>query len=310
MRDKKIKLIYFSLQGSEVKSINLSWKRILSIMFSSFVVMLLMVGSTIALFTDFYKDQRISRLQRTNHALSNQLQHMSGKVNQLESQIQAIEKQDDGLRLMAGLPRIDADLRKLGTGGAYGDYVDVDLNSLPDGLQEETKKVNVLLSELERRVTLHSENVNEVQNKLSEDSDRLKHTPSIRPVLPELSRITDGYGMRYHPLIERKKHHDGVDIAAEIGTDVNAVAAGVVEKAQAVASFGHGYGKYVVIDHGYGFKTLYGHLSKVLVQEGQRVDRWQPIGLVGSTGMTTGPHVHFEVHMNDKPVDPEGYILN
>jgi len=166
MRDKKIKLIYFSLQGSEVKSFSLSWKRILSIMFSSFVVMLLMVGSTIALFTDFYKDQRISRLLRTNQALSNQLQHMSGKVNQLEGQIQGIEKQDDGLRLMAGLSRIDPDLRKVGTGGAYGDYIDVDLNSLPENLQDETKKVNVLLAELERRVTLHSENVNEVKDKL------------------------------------------------------------------------------------------------------------------------------------------------
>lgn len=310
MRDKKIKLIYFSLQGSEVKSISLSWKRILSIMFSSFVVMLLMVGSTIALFTDFYKDQRISRLLRTNQALSNQLQHMSSKVSKLESDIQQIEKEDDGLRLVAGLPRLDKDLRKVGTGGAYGEFVDVDLNSLPENLQEETKKVNVLLAELERRVTLHSENVTEVKDKLSQDIDRLKHTPSIRPVLPELSRITDKYGMRYHPLIERKKHHDGVDIAAEIGTDVNAVAAGVVEKAQAVASFGHGYGKYVVINHGYGYKTLYGHLSKVLVQEGQKVERWQLIGLVGTTGLTTGPHVHFEVHIDDKPVNPEGYILN
>lgn len=279
-------------------------------MFSSFVVMLLMVGSAIALFTDFYKDQRVSRLQRTNHALSNQLQHMSGKVNQLESQIQIIEKQDDGLRLAAGLPRIDEDLLKVGTGGSYGDYVDVDLNSLPDALQEETKKVNVLLAELERRVNFHSENVSEVKDQLTENLDRLKHTPSIRPVLPELSRITDGYGMRYHPLIERKKHHDGVDIAAEIGTEVNAVASGVVEKAQALASFGHGYGKYVVINHGYGYKTLYGHLSKVLVQEGQKVERWELIGLVGTTGMTTGPHVHFEVHMNDAAVDPEAYILN
>ena len=101
MRDKKIKLILFSLQGSEVKTVNLSWKRIISIMFSSFVVMLLMVGSSIALFTDFYKDQRITRLLRSNQALSNQLHHMSNKVTQIEGRMQAIEQSDDSLRIIA-----------------------------------------------------------------------------------------------------------------------------------------------------------------------------------------------------------------
>ena len=310
MRDKKIKLIYFSLHGSEVKTVNLSWKRIVSIMFSSFVVMLLMVGSSIALFTDFYKDQRIKRLSRTNQALTKQLQHMSTKVNEIEGRMQIIERQDDDLRMFTDLPRIDSDLRKVGTGGAYGEFVDVDLNSLPEDLKEETRQVNVLLSEMERRIALHFDNVKEVKDKVSQDATRLKHMPSIRPVMPEFSRITDKYGMRYHPLIERKKHHDGVDIAAEIGTEVYAAASGKVVRAEANSRLGHGFGKVVVIDHGYGYKTLYGHLSEVSVAVGQTIDRWQMVGRVGRTGMTTGPHLHFEVHIDDKAVDPEGYILN
>ncbi len=310
MRDKKIKLILFSLQGSEVKTVNLSWKRIISIMFSSFVVMLLMVGSSIALFTDFYKDQRITRLLRSNQALSNQLHHMSNKVTQIESRIQIIEQNDDSLRIIAELPRMEADVRKVGTGGPYGEFVDVDLNALPEDLKSQTQKVNSLLSEIEGRIDIHNHNADQVEKKIQQNVAQLRHTPSIRPVLRELSRITDSYGMRFHPLVERKKHHDGMDIAAEVGTDVFSAAAGVIIRAEGNYKPGSGYGKVIVIDHGYGYKTLYGHLSKVIVREGERVDRWQIIGLVGKTGLTTGSHLHFEVHVNDTPVNPIDYIID
>ncbi len=310
MREKKVKLILFSLQGSEVQTVNLSWKRILSIMFSSFVVMLLMVGSSIALFTDFYKDQRITRLLRSNQALSNQLHHMSNKVTQIEGRMQVIEQNDDSLRIISELPRMEADVRKVGTGGPYGEFVDIDLNSLPDDLRSQTQKVNSLLSEIEGRIDIHNHNADQVEQKIKQNVAQLKHTPSIRPVLRELSRITDSYGMRIHPLVEKKKHHDGLDIAAEVGTDVYSAAAGVITRAEANYKPGSGYGKVIVIDHGYGYKTLYGHLSKVMVREGERVDRWQIIGLVGKTGLTTGSHLHFEVHLNDTPVNPIDYIID
>ena len=310
MRDKKIKLILFSLQGSEVKNVNLSWKRILSIMFSSFVAMLLMVGSSIALFTDFYKDQRITRLLRSNQALSNQLHHMSNKVTQIEGRMQAIEQSDDSLRIIAELPRVEADVRRVGTGGPYGEFVDVDFNSLPDDLRNQTQKVNSMIAEIEGRIDIHNHNADQVDQKIQQNVVQLKHTPSIRPVLQELSRITDSYGMRFHPLVEKKKHHDGLDIAAEIGTDVYSAAVGVVLRAETTYKPGSGYGKVIVIDHGYGYKTLYGHLSRIMVREGERVNRWQIIGLVGKTGLTTGSHLHFEVHVNDVPVNPIDYIID
>jgi len=308
MGDKKIKLILFSLQGSEVRTVNLSWKRIISIMFSSFVVMLLMVGSSIALFTDFYKDESITRLSRTNQALTKQLQHMSAKVTELDSRMQVVEQNDDDLRVYAELPRLDPDLRKAGTGGAPGTYVDVDLNLLPEAVRGETRQVNQTIAELERRIALHFDNIKEVKEKIANDNAQLKHTPSIRPV--EAGRITDKYGKRLDPFIERVKHHNGVDISAEIGTEVYAAAAGVVVAAKSSYSLGQGYGRHVIIDHGYGYKTLYGHLSEVWVKEGQRIERWDVIGLVGNTGRTTGPHLHFEVHKDDTPVDPQNFFLN
>ncbi|MDZ7269134.1 MAG: peptidoglycan DD-metalloendopeptidase family protein [candidate division KSB1 bacterium] len=277
-------------------------------MFSSFVVMLLMVGSSIALFTDFYKDESITRLNRTNQALTKQLQHMSAKVAELDSRMQVVEQNDDDLRVYAELPRLDPDLRKAGTGGAAGAYVDVDLNLLPDAVRNETRRVNQMLAELERRIALHFENNKEVKEKITNDRAQLKHTPSIRPV--EAGRITDKYGKRLDPFIERVKHHNGVDISAEIGTEVYAAAAGVVVAAKSTYSLGQGYGRHVIIDHGYGYKTLYGHLSEVWVKEGQRIERWDVIGLVGNTGRTTGPHLHFEVHKDDTPVDPQNFFLN
>ena len=307
MRDKTIKIIYFSLQGSEVKSINLSWKRILSIMFSSFVVMLLLVGSSLAVFTGYFKDQRITKLRRANTSLTTQLHYMGDKVSEIERQLQIVEKHDDDLRIFAEMPRLEPDLRKVGTGGTRGDFIDADLGALPEDLREETSSINQLLADLESRLSLHFDNVADVKQKILADKSQLQHTPSIRPVLS--GRITDRYGKRLDPFLEKVKHHNGIDISAEIGTEVYAAAAGVVVQAQTTFSRGRGYGKVVLIDHGYGYKTLYGHLSEVKVKPGQKLDRWDVIALVGNTGRTTGPHLHFEVHKNNLPVDPQTFII-
>jgi murein DD-endopeptidase MepM/ murein hydrolase activator NlpD len=306
MRDKKIKLIYFSMQGSEVKTVNLTWKRILSVMFSSFVVMLLLVGSSLALFTDIYHDARLAALSKTNQVLNNQLQQINNKVTRIEAQMQIVEKDDDALRIFADRPRIDPDLRKVGIGGSGED--NLELNVLPEDLKNQTKQINLVLDQLERRIKLHADNVMEVREQLRKDSTQIKHTPSIRPVLD--GRVTDKYGMRLDPFIEREKHHDGIDFSAEIGTEVYAAAAGRVEKAQNTWRPNQGFGKMVLIDHGNGYKTLYGHLSQILIKAGQKVNRWDVIGLVGETGRATGPHLHYEVWVEEKPLNPETHILN
>jgi murein DD-endopeptidase MepM/ murein hydrolase activator NlpD len=307
MRDKKIKLIYFSTQGSEVKSVNLTWKRILSAMFSSFVVMLLLVGSSIALFTDAYHNVRIASLSKTNQILNAQLQNLNSKVSHIEAQMQTIERSDDAMRIKNGLPRIDDDLRRVGIGGAGEE--NPDLNALPPDLQGQTKQISLAVSELARRMHLHEENIAEVSAKMQKDSVMYKHLPSIRPVLDRDGHVTDKFGIRIDPFIERAKHHNGIDISAEQGTEVYAAAAGRVEKAENVYTPWVGYGKHVIIDHGNGYKTLYGHMSQVRVKVGQKVDRWDLIGLVGETGRATGPHLHYEISFEGKPLNPERNML-
>lgn len=127
---------------------------------------------------------------------------------------------------------------------------------------------------------------------------------SGRFIQPVSAHITSGYGYRHHPILGRTKLHTGIDFGAPSGTTIHAAASGVV------ISAGHhgGYGNAVVIDHGGGISTLYGHCSRLYVSSGQRVSQGQKIGAVGSTGLSTGPHLHFEVRVNGSPVNPRGRL--
>ena len=127
--------------------------------------------------------------------------------------------------------------------------------------------------------------------------------------MPE-GRVTDKFGKRKDPFIEKVKHHNGIDLSARYGTKVYAAAAGVVEFTRQRYRLNKGYGRVIIINHSYGYKTLYGHLKTILVKPGQKVERWQVIGLSGDTGRATGPHLHYEVWHHGRPQNPEDFILN
>ncbi|MCI0695436.1 M23 family metallopeptidase [candidate division KSB1 bacterium] len=137
---------------------------------------------------------------------------------------------------------------------------------------------------------------------------QLEHIPSIKPLLS--GRITDLFGKRKDPFVYRTRHHQGLDIGAPRGTEVFAPANGVVEFVKTSYRRNRGYGRAVVINHGYGIKTLYGHLFEVKVKAGQKIERWDIVGLVGETGRATGPHLHYEVWVDGEATDPMRFILN
>lgn len=143
----------------------------------------------------------------------------------------------------------------------------------------------------------------ELEQHIDQQRERLVSTPSVAPVS---GIITDGFGLRKDPFTGRRAWHRGLDISARIGIDVVAPADGVV----ASCGRNRGYGKIVRISHGYGFTTVYGHLHKILVEPGQRVERGDVIGQVGNTGRSTGPHLHYEVRQDGKAVNPLYYILD
>jgi murein DD-endopeptidase MepM/ murein hydrolase activator NlpD len=167
---------------------------------------------------------------------------------------------------------------------------------------------NDLLSQLEKNLSKTQELQKTIMEKFEIRRKQLEHIPSIKPLLS--GRITDFFGKRVDPFVWRTRHHQGLDIGAPRGTEVFAPANGVIEFVKTTYRRNSGYGKAVVINHGYGVKTLYGHLSDIKVKNGQKIERWDIIGLVGETGRATGPHLHYEVWVDGETCDPLRFILN
>lgn len=172
-------------------------------------------------------------------------------------------------------------------------------------------------SELAAEITLASDRIDsslyaqirsyeELYEMARDQENRLQHIPSIQPVFnADLRRMASGYGVRIDPVYHVRRFHAGIDFAAPTGTEVMATADGTV----VFVGWRQGYGNTVVVDHGYGYTTLYAHLYKAVARRGQRVHRGDIIALLGNTGKSTGPHLHYEVRIADKPVDPRNYFF-
>ncbi|HVZ57022.1 MAG TPA: M23 family metallopeptidase [Chitinophagaceae bacterium] len=164
------------------------------------------------------------------------------------------------------------------------------------------------MKNLSARIRAQNASYDELNGLMKDKQKILAATPAIQPVSnKDLERIASGFGYRIDPIYKTIKLHAGLDFAAPIGTPIYATADGVVK----TAGFSDGgYGNHVVIDHGYGYETLYGHMVRVKARAGQRVKRGEVIGYVGSTGKSTGPHCHYEVHKNGQKIDPVYFFYN
>ncbi len=306
MHDKQIKVIYFSLGGSKVKQVSLGWKKIIATGVGGFLALLIIIAVALSLFTNFYRNIKIKTLTKANGQLRTQLYSMDQKVQVLEQKIKRIEKQDDDLRVFVDLPRIDNDTRNVGVGGA--EIVNpLSLNYIPDKTTDKAITISTTLDKLERRVELAIRSRIEIEQKYIQDREQFDRTPSIRPIFG--GRITDRFGNRVDPFTQRIRFHEGIDISAPCGTEVYATADGIVERCQNNYTPFFGYGKEVIISHCDSIKTRYAHLSQINVKPGEKISRWDVIGLVGNTGRSTGPHLHYEVVLNSKPKNPELYML-
>ena len=164
------------------------------------------------------------------------------------------------------------------------------------------------LNNLNRRMTTQDRSYMQIGQFIKNKEELLACTPAIQPLSnKDLKRIASGFGHRIDPVYKTIKFHAGLDFTAPQGTPIYASANGVVRVA---AHLGTGYGNHVVINHGYGYETLYGHMFKIKAKSGQRVKRGEIIGYVGSTGKSTGPHCHYEVHKNGRPLDPVYFFYN
>lgn len=264
-----------------------------------FVLLALVLGyATVSRSVDL---SRAARLERENQQLAATLGQMNARISTLADTLGQITRRDARIRLLANLEPTDPQVLQAGIGGPAPE-------SPADGaprseLVRQATEVSVDLDAMIRRANLLAFSFDEAADSLASHQDRLASLPSILPTQGWLASAFSS--MREHPVLHVARPHEGIDVVAPMGAPIEAPAAGTVIS----AGWETGYGYAVSIDHGYGITTRFAHASKLLVRRGEKVERGQRIALVGNTGLATGPHLHYEVHVRGRAVNPLNYVL-
>ncbi|TDP58307.1 M23 family metallopeptidase [Flavobacterium dankookense] len=223
---------------------------------------------------------------------------LNKKMEQIDEVLESIEERDNNIyRAYFNTSPIPTEQRKAGFGGVNR-YKELEGFNNSELVINTSKRVDVISKEL----AIQSKSLDEILALAKQKNKLLAAIPAIQPVKNEqLKRMASGFGYRSDPFTKARKMHQGMDFTSPTGTPIFATGDGIVKRADNTAS---GYGNHIVIQHGYGYETLYGHLSKYKCKAGQRVKRGDIIGYVGSTGRSEAPHLHYEVHKDGKPVNP------
>jgi len=226
------------------------------------------------------------------------------RINTVEDFANEMQDRDDNIyRVIFGADPYNPSKRELGTGGNPQLYKD--LENLDHG--DLAKQIAIKVANVEKQLVAQSYSFDEVIELAKNKEKMLQSIPSIQPISnKDLTRIASGFGMRMHPVLKIMRMHAGIDFTADTGTDIFATGDGVIFKAEWM----NGYGNIVVIDHGFGYKTRYAHCSAYKCKVGQKIKRGDVIALVGNTGLSSGPHVHYEVHFKGNAVNPVNYFFN
>ena len=265
------------------------------------------VGTGLFFATDYLTkilyQTKLKSLKRDYSQLSLTLSKLHQQMDLLSTHVVNIEEKDRALRTYANMPQIDKDVRKLGIGGMeVVKPVKVE-NQLSDPASK-LIDLEMNVDNLTRKVKLELASYSNIYNKVIKESDRLQSIPSIRPV--NGGYINSGFGYRNDPFTSKPRFHYGQDITVSSGTNIYAPSDGVVKYAARQG----GFGKVIKLDHGYGYRTIFAHLSKFYVKWGQKVKRGDLIGKTGNTGRSAGPHLHYEVHRNGVPQNPLDYFFS
>jgi murein DD-endopeptidase MepM/ murein hydrolase activator NlpD len=254
------------------------------------------------LFLIFFPSPREKQLIREKEALSTQLENLNRQVDQMQIVMTDLQQRDDNLyRVLFGAEPIPLSIRQ-GTKRKIEYYEQLSRMTNKQLSADLALKVDIL----EKEIYVQAKSYDEVLDMAKNQEIRMENIPAIQPVMnKDLKRVASGYGMRIDPVYHVRKFHQGMDFTAPTGTEIFATGNARVE----FTGWKQGYGNTVILDHGYGYKTLYAHLYKSLVRKGQKVRRSDIIALVGNTGKSTGPHLHYEVRLNGKPVDPRNYYF-
>ena|SRR5688572_6186398 len=242
-------------------------------------------------------------LERENRLLASEVSRLRERLVGLRDTLNVFSEREQALRLLAGLTPTDKGVQQAGIGGPSGQWPERDSLSAVGANGAQALAARVDMDQLTRRANILVRSISEAYDTLSSHTARLAATPSL---MPTKGWLTSAFAReRVHPILHLARPHEGIDVTAPMNAEIEAPAAGIVTQ----VSWVEGYGNMLTIDHGYGLVTRYAHCSKILVARGARVKRGQKVAQVGSTGLSTGPHLHYEVWVNGRPVNPMKYVL-
>jgi murein DD-endopeptidase MepM/ murein hydrolase activator NlpD len=305
----RIKIWFHSESSSEIREITLH-----KLLVVFFVVLGMGTAGAVGwMGHDYYRLRNLSfntdAQQRVIISQSGEIKSQRRQIQQFAKTIEDLKARVDDLDTLEDRVRLIADIKKPGNTGGFIGIGGIPENTLDRDLPLDEKH-NSLVREMHRQVNQTALTVEQqfldfdhLIKELEKKKNLLASTPSIKPVD---GWITSGFGYRDSPFTGERVFHSGLDISNKPGTEIIATADGKISYAARKALLGN----LINIDHGYGRVTRYGHLEKILVKPGQRVKRGDIIGLMGNTGQSTGPHLHYEVRINGAPIDPLKYILN
>ncbi|MBK8876087.1 MAG: M23 family metallopeptidase [Bacteroidetes bacterium] len=295
---------YFNTNSLKYEKVVIPWgKRLLRVL--GFVTTAIVFSVVIVAIAYAYLDSpKEKQLKREISQLTLQYEILQQRFEHVDNVLNDIQHRDDNIyRVIFEAEPIPATVRKAGYGG-------VNRYKALEGMENSDLIISAArkLDELTKQLYVQSKSFDEIVELAKDKSHMLASIPAIQPVSnKDLTRIASGFGYRIHPIYKTSKMHEGIDFTAPVGTDIYAAGNGNVKE---VVYGDRGYGNYVLISHGFGYETLYAHMSKVNARPGQKVKRGDVIGNVGSTGASTAPHLHYEVIKQGSKINPINFFYN
>ncbi len=296
------KKFYFNPETIDYEEIQITFsKRLRQVLFHTLSGILLGVAFFF-LFVSIVKSPKEKELAQEKSRMEGQYKALQGQMKEMQAVLTDIQERDNNLyRVVLQAEPIPTDARR--AVGSKMEYYERLMKMTNSEIVVETSNK---LDELRKQLYVQSRSFDEVVDLVKNHGDKLESIPAIQPVLnKDLTRVASGWGYRIDPIYYTQKFHYGMDFTAPVGTEVFATGKGIVTK----VGWEQGYGNSIKIDHGYGYETLYAHLSDFNVKVGKAVARGEVIGFVGNTGKSTGPHLHYEVHQKGVPVNPQNYYF-
>lgn len=297
MPNRSFKLIYLSHDLTKKIEWSLTRKKVKWALIAVACLFLLYNVGLGVLVSKVVSSAENDALSLENRMLRENVADFDSRLHEASERMSHLAESDNMLRLMADLPLLEADVRNVGVGGSVVDPIL--MPTIP-----EVNQVSWTLDKLEREIELQRASFEEIHEKFQANAELLEHMPTLRPL--DIGYMSSFFGVRRDPFTQKPTRHCGLDFSAPRGTPVKATAGGRV----VYSGVYYNYGKFVVIDHGQGYETAYGHLSKINVKKGQMIHKGDIIGNVGSTGRSTAPHLHYEVRINGTAVNPINYVFD